>query len=395
MTSAPAARDHRMPDERLWRSLTVSATKTELYAEDLYFRECWSDALDILGAADATQTGTDGGSRAAADGGSGAAADEGSGVGTDGGSGVGTDGGSGVGTDGGSRVGPDGGSRVGTGEGSRTAGDAAAAALAPLGLLSFKCDGMAGRRAEPTLRYLADQGFSILASAPIRHNRHSMRELWRYNWHVYTTDRLALMTLMHSVGDSLLLIVRDDRYDPAVPGSVRLADLKGSADPEARGPEHLRTVLDPPNKIINFVHVADEPADICREVGIFLDRPERRALLTEIRKADAETATRRAHDEVARLQALLPASDFDLEAALKRVEPATTPDALARLRFAAAGGTRLSWDELGTLLDRSDPAVDFWDFVRIATEVLDADRPASADLLPPSSAAEWRAAAAR
>ncbi|MYX97491.1 hypothetical protein GT045_22410 [Streptomyces sp. SID486] len=371
MTSAPAARDHRMPDERLWRSLTVSATKTELYAEDLYFRECWSDALDILGAADAAQTGTDGGSRAAADGGSGAAADEGSGVGTDGGS------------------------RVGTGEGSRTAGDAAAAALAPLGLLSFKCDGMAGRRAEPTLRYLADQGFSILASAPIRHNRHSMRELWRYNWHVYTTDRLALMTLMHSVGDSLLLIVRDDRYDPAVPGSVRLADLKGSADPEARGPEHLRTVLDPPNKIINFVHVADEPADICREVGIFLDRPERRALLTEIRRADAETATRRAHDEVARLQALLPASDFDLEAALKRVEPATTPDALARLRFAAAGGTRLSWDELGTLLDRSDPAVDFWDFVRIATEVLDADRPASADLLPPSSAAEWRAAAAR
>ncbi|MFH8337106.1 hypothetical protein [Streptomyces sp. AM6-12] len=339
MTSAPVARDSRMPDAEVWPALTVSSTKTELFAEDLYFRECWSDALDVLGA----PAGATGAAPAA-----------------------------GTGRD-----------------------RAAADALAPLGLLSFKCDGMAGRRAERTLRYLADQGFSILASAPIRHNRHSMRELWRYNWHVYTTDRLALMTLMHSVTDSVLLIVRDDRRDAAVPGSVRLADLKGSADPEARGPEHLRTVLDPPNKIINFVHVADEPADIVREIGIFLDRPERRALLAEVRAADAEAATRRAHAEVARLEARIPASDFDLEAALKRVEPAAGPDALARLRFAVSGGTRLSWDELCTLLDPADPAVEVWDFVRIATEVLDADRPASADLLPPSSAAEWRTTAGR
>ncbi|MGW1075975.1 hypothetical protein [Streptomyces sp. NPDC002537] len=334
MTSAPVARDSRTPDAQLWRSLTVSATKADLFAEDLYFRECWSDALDVLGAPGAPAAATD---RA----------------------------------------------------------QATADALAPLGLLSFKCDGMAARRAGRTLRYLTDQGFSILASAPVRHNRHSMRELWRYNWHVYTTDRLALMTLMHSVTDSLLLIVRDDRHDPAVPGSVRLADLKGSADPEARGPEHLRTVLDPPNKIINFVHVADEPADICREIGIFLDRPERRALLAQVRTADPEAATRQAHAEVARLEARIPASDFDLDAALKRVEPVTAADALARLRFAVSGGTRLSWDELGALLDPAEPAVGVWDFVRIATEVLDADRPASADLLPPSSAAEWRAVATR
>lgn len=329
MTSAPAARDSRMPDEDLWPALTVSATKTELFAEDLYFRECWSDALDVLGTSDDP----------------------------------------------------------------RASGSAAAAALGPLGLLSFKCDGMAARRADRTLRYLADQGFSILGSSRIRHNRHSMRELWRYNWHVYTTDRLALMTLMHSVTESLLLIVRDDRYDPRVPGSVRLADLKGSADPEARGPEHLRTVLDPPNKIINFVHVADEPADIVREVGIFLDRPQRRALLADVRRADAETATRHAFEEVARLEAELPANDFDLDAALKRTESSTTPEAHGRIRSAVGTGTRLTWDELCGLLDPTDPAVDTWDFVRIATEVLDADRPASADLLPPSSAGEWRAAA--
>ncbi|GAA2422402.1 hypothetical protein [Streptomyces glaucus] len=335
MTSTPAAHDPRVPDEAQWSALTASATKRELFAEDLYFRECWADALDVFGA------------RPPAGAAGGAGAPE-------------------------------------------PAGAAAAAALGPLGLLSFKCDGMAARRADRTLRYLTEQGFSVLASSRIRHNRHSMRELWRYNWHVYTTDRLALMTLMHSVTESLLLIVRDDRYDPAVPGSVRLADLKGSADPAARGPEHLRTVLDPPNKIINFVHVADEPADIVREVGIFLDRPERRALLTRVREADPRRAQQEAYEEVARLEAELPANDFDLDATLKRLEAVADADAFARITSAVSGGARLSWDELCGLLDPADPAVGTWDFVRVATEVLDADRPASADLLPPSSAAEWR-----
>ncbi|WHX15689.1 hypothetical protein QFW82_01005 [Streptomyces malaysiensis subsp. malaysiensis] len=124
---------------------------------------------------------------------------------------------------------------------------------------------------------------------------------------------------------------------------------------------------------------------------ILLDRPERRALLAEVRAADPASATERAFAEVARLEAEVPASDFDLDAALKRVEPATEPEALARIRFAVSGGTRLTWEELATLLDPAHPACDTWDFVRIATEVLDADRVASADLLPPGSAAEWRA----
>lgn len=264
--------------------------------------------------------------------------------------------------------------------------------LGPLGLLSFKCDGIAARRPGRTFDYLAAQGFAIVGSARIRHNRHSMRELWRYNWHVYTTDRLALMTLMHTVGPSVLLIVRDERHDPAVPGSVRLADLKGSADPAARGPEHLRTVLDPPNKIINFVHVADEPADLVREVGIFLDRPQRRALWAEAAAGDVEESTRAARREAALVQEECPSSDFDLGNALERLRPKVGDAAADRLAASAAGGERLPWD---TLRELADPdGVDIWDFVTVATAVLDADRAAPADLLPPSSAEEWRAHAA-
>ncbi|MFJ8011903.1 hypothetical protein [Streptomyces sp. NPDC096339] len=268
-------------------------------------------------------------------------------------------------------------------------------ALAPLALLSFKCDGIAGRRAGATLDFLAGNGFTVLATAGIRHNRHSMRELWRYNWHVYTTDRLELMTLMHGAGDSLMLIVRDDRYDGIIPAAVRLADLKGSADPAKRGPEHLRTVLAPPNQIINFVHVADEPADIVRETGIFLDRPGRLRLLEDVvtaLKNDGHGGRAAAEERLASLEAACPASDFDLDAAFDRLGNAklASPAALSTLRTAAAGGTPLTWDELTALVA---PQTGGWDFVRVATAVLSADRPGGPDLLPPSSADAWRARA--
>ncbi|MEV8535770.1 hypothetical protein [Streptomyces sp. NPDC051211] len=221
-----------------------------------------------------------------------------------------------------------------------------------------------------------------------------MRELWRYNWHVYTTDRLELMSLMHAPADSVLLILRDDRYDGVVPGSVRLADLKGSANPEQRGPEHLRSVLDPPNQIINFVHVADEPADVVRETGILLDRPGRRRLLREVASGRPEEAAARAATEIAEVEAACPASDFDLEEALTRLKAQAAGPAdgagVDRLRAAIASGAPLTWDELTGIVDPADPGTDFWDFVRIATSVLAAERPAGPDLLPPSSAAAWR-----
>lgn len=272
-------------------------------------------------------------------------------------------------------------------------GHSAGGMLGELALLSFKCDGIAARRGRRTLEYLDENGFRVVGFAGIRQNRHSMRELWRYNWHVYTTDRLALMTLMHSVSDSLMLLLRDERYDGVVPGSVRLAALKGSADPWNRGPQHLRSVLEPPNRIINFVHVADEPADIVRETGILLDRAERRELLRSVYKDWSGDAADLAAARLARLEEECPAGDFGLDAALGRLEASGTagPEQLARVREAAAGGPRLAWDEFCAVMDPASPRTAVWDFVRIATEVLASDRAASADLLPASLPEEWTA----
>jgi hypothetical protein len=270
------------------------------------------------------------------------------------------------------------------------------ALLSSLALLTFKCDGVAGRRMVRTLEFLEQHGFTVIGVAPIRLDRHSMRELWRYNWHVYPTDRLNLMSVMHTATDSLLFLLRDRRYDGVVPGATRLADLKGAADPAQRRPHELRAVLEPPNSVINFVHVADEPADVVRELAIFLDRPQRREVLTSARENAGGDLTPVALSAVRQLEQRYAAHDFDLTAALRRVAagPSVSAAQRERLTSAASDGPAMSWDELVAVIDPADPRTDVWDFVCVATAVLPAKRESLTDLLPAVTAADWLAAVA-
>lgn len=271
-------------------------------------------------------------------------------------------------------------------------GDSTVDTLAPLGLISMKCDGLVGRRAKAVIDFLHDNGFAIVGVHTFRLNRHAMRELWRYNWDVYTTDRLALMTLMHQALETLLLLVRDRRYDGDLPGAIRLASLKGSANPHERQPQHLRSVLSPPNPIINFVHVADEPADVVRELGIFLDRPQRRALAAAVADNWQQDRIEQALAVANRLQEAAPANAFELSASLARLtqDASLTSSQAARLR-AAVNGEKMSWEELVAMVDPADPAIEFWDFVMVATEVLVAERPGQRDVFPPTTPAQWAA----
>lgn len=268
------------------------------------------------------------------------------------------------------------------------------AMLASTALLSFKCDGVAGRRMHRTLDFLADHGFAVIGVEPVRLNRHSMREVWRFNWHVYPVDRLNLMSVMHSASDSLLVVLRDTRYDGTVPGATRLADLKGAADPAKRKPHELRAVLEPPNSVINFVHVADEPADVVRELGIFLDRPQRRGLLASACRNAADDMRPAAQAAVDELERRYPAHDLDLTASLQRLstDPAVSAVGLDRVTAAVSGGLALSWDELVSVIGPAGAHGSVWDFVCVAAAVLPAKRESLTDLLPAVTADEWRAA---
>ncbi|MEV0642250.1 hypothetical protein AB0I77_46520 [Streptomyces sp. NPDC050619] len=256
------------------------------------------------------------------------------------------------------------------------------ATLLPTALLSFKCDGVIGRRMRPTLDYLADAGFRVVDVRTVRHNRHSIREIWRYNWHLYPVDRLSLMSAMHTANDTALLLLHDERYDGRVPGSVRLASLKGSVSARKADPRHLRTVLRPPNMVINFVHVADEPADLLREIGIFLSFDERRSALAGL---GGDAVPERVRAVVDDLESRYPERDLSLTNALERLAASGRFDGRAMDRLRAViddPGDALSWSELRSLAVPDWSGIDEWDLITIASFVLPEARTGISDPLP-------------
>jgi hypothetical protein len=208
------------------------------------------------------------------------------------------------------------------------------------------------------------------------------------------------MTLMHEATSTLLLLMTRPPDEQGVPASVRLADFKGSSDPAKVQPGQLRALLRPPNRVINFIHVADEPADVIRELGILLDRPQRRGLLAQVlaqvREGSRTDAMAEVRRNVSRLEQEYPASDFDLEHALERLKPALASAAdLAELRRAVTSGPPLTWERLTAIMDPRSPRVGLWDFIRVATDALPAERDSCGGLIAAVTAADWLARSPR
>jgi hypothetical protein len=273
-------------------------------------------------------------------------------------------------------------------------GARAAWIVGALAVLTFKPDAIVGRRLRSTLGFVRERGFFPAAMARIRFSRHSIRELWRYNWHFATIDRMALSTMLYTACDTLLLVLWDTRFTGVVPATVRLSSLKGSAAPEKRNHGHLREALRTPNRLLNFVHVADEPADVVRELGILLDRPARRKLLLGLEPPSDRSAS--VESAMDRLAARVPAHDLDLAASLRRLElsgAAGAPE-IARVRKAVDEDRRLGWDELCALIDPADAKLDRWDFIVVGSSILRDERDGYEDLLRSVDPGDWTRAAA-
>ena len=274
-------------------------------------------------------------------------------------------------------------------------GPDAAYKLRGVAMLSVKPDAVVGRRLGPVLRYMIEHGFVPVATTTFGFTRHSMREVWRYDWHIYTVDRLEFCTFWYITGDVVLFLLKDGTPDPGVPGTVRLSELKGVGDPAKRTPDQMRSVLRPPNRILNFVHVGDEPADVVRELAIFLDRPERRAFYERLADSLDQDRTAEAEAVIERMESEHPEHDLDIEAALLRLSaaPAVSAETIEALRQIIAEGRKIHWDELCSLVDPGGEGIDRWDFIVLATTVLYNEREVPAALLPSVEVAKWAATA--
>ncbi|MFD5326756.1 nucleoside-diphosphate kinase [Streptomyces sp. NPDC127092] len=133
----------------------------------------------------------------------------------------------------------------------------------------LKPDAVAGRRCEPILDILRSLGWHPVAATTVRFDPLLVRELWRYQFNAASEQRIALVDPLLSSGPALLVLLEDRDGARDLPASVRLTVAKGSADPSAARSGDLRTRIGRVNGLFNFMHTADEPADVARELQLF------------------------------------------------------------------------------------------------------------------------------
>jgi hypothetical protein len=215
-----------------------------------------------------------------------------------------------------------------------------------------------------------------------------MRALWRWNWNRFRVDRLELCTRLFAATGTLVVLLA--ATPQPVPASVRLSNLKGGPDAASRTGGSMRSALRSVNRLFTFVHTADEPADIVRELAVFFDRDERRRLLAEatgLAPADLRLAER-----VRRLEQAHPEHDLDADAAVARLgrRPGGAAGAAA-LRAALDAGTPLDWAQIRALAAPLDLGVpgELWDVLSVAAELMVMERQEALDLLPTPPAQAW------
>ncbi|MGW0330824.1 nucleoside-diphosphate kinase [Streptomyces sp. NPDC003011] len=260
----------------------------------------------------------------------------------------------------------------------------------------LKPDAVAGRRGERILGLLRSRGWHPVAATTVRFDPLLVRELWRYQFNAASAQRIAVVDPLLSSGRSLLVLL-EDRDRPAwLPASVRLTAAKGSADPSAARGTDLRTRIGRVNGLFNFMHTADEPADVMRELQLFSYQTGWDWCAGPLFGTAADSGAdpeRTVTTLLAELAAEIPAHDLDVAASIRRLagrsgpwgdcardrpQPGRVEDWLGVLRHAPLpdGGGR--WDVLTVLtswIDCNEAGV----LPIIATATAEAWRPAPAD----------------
>jgi len=261
-------------------------------------------------------------------------------------------------------------------------------------LLIVKPDGLASGQLLPVLDYLSEHGFTVAGARDLLFQPSHWRELWRYQLTSATLDRLAVNELVLGAGPALLMLLRSEPGH-VLPGAVRLSALKGSATLEAQKPGTLRSLLGQPNRILSYVHVADEPADMVRELGLLLDPATRRALLGSLVSGTSapedEDALGRARERFAVPTRSLARADA-LERVTRAVEAAgsgpAADDARSWLKRMARN-ERVAWRPFLAALAAAGAQPDRWDLAVLGTYVIEYDEPGYSKVLTNPDTQSW------
>ncbi|BDT85794.1 nucleoside-diphosphate kinase [Nocardia cyriacigeorgica] len=251
-------------------------------------------------------------------------------------------------------------------------------------LLLLKPDAIVGRAVEPTLEWLAGNGFRVVDAGRVTGDRLLARALWYYSWNIASTERRRLADLLVGICDVLVLVVAG--ADAELPVPVRLTEAKGPTDPRKRRPGELRHLLGQHSYLLNLVHSPDDPADVLRELAILFDEPRRADVIAHA-GAGADRSAEAAR-LAAELYASTPARDFDRTTAARRL----IADAeLAGLSI--PGGIDPESDQdcarlLATAWDRG-VELDPWSVIVLGSYVLPMRVGTQPQTLRPVTASDW------
>lgn len=258
----------------------------------------------------------------------------------------------------------------------------------------LKPDAVAGRRCTLVLDTLAEEGFLPVAAAPVQFDPLLTREIWRYQFNAASEQRIAVVDHLLGSGPSLVVLLRDTlrtatAQEQQLPASVRLTALKGAADPNAAHGRDLRTRIGRVNGLLNFVHTADDPADVVRELRLFGYRTGTQWIREGLRRPHP-VGTPSDDPAKALLPALeerIPAHDLDLPAALRRL--AGRADGWGRLAAEHADRSRIAaW--LGALDELPLPSgTARWDVLTVVTGWIDCNAPGVTPILATARPADW------
>jgi hypothetical protein len=256
----------------------------------------------------------------------------------------------------------------------------------------LKPDAVVGRRIDPTVKFLHENGFVTTGAATFTFSPLLTREVWRYQFNVATWERAEVVDVLLPSGESLLLTLHDERWEPgAVPAACRLTALKGPAERRRRGSDDLRSRLGSPATLLNFVHTADEPADVVRELALFDLSAGSRSLAHALARCPVKEGMLAAI--VRRLHRQQPAHDLDAMRSWRRLARHADPDVARAVRRALDDEAHNGWRVLLELCRErrlSPPAL--WDVLAIATAQIDSDVPGLRPVIPAVPAAAWLSA---
>jgi len=213
-----------------------------------------------------------------------------------------------------------------------------------LGSVLFKSDSLLAGNTRLGMAQLIRAEFAVRAGREIRFNDPQVRALWRYALGRYTDERMAILGRLLCQAPSLYLLVEAHSSHSRLPTAVRLTDFKGEALPSQRKSGSLRAVLaGVQSAMLNFVHTADEPADVVRELGLLFDEAGRRNCLLDVMRGTADEAA----SVCDRLLASTPHADLDFAEALERVRRSCLDGAMVSRAVRADWLRRLARVELG------------------------------------------------